>query len=774
MKKALLILLSICAILSSCKNTPEVPADSATQEGSKPPASPPVGQAYDLVITEVMPDNRDLLLGSDVDWVEIYNREEIAVALDGYSLTDSLEKASDLPLDGMQIPAGGYLVVKLDASAAFHLSSQGETVYLTQQGYEVSRLTYGAVQNGESFSPEGACRWATPGFANTEEGYLAYLDTLDLPDLIISEAMSSNLSYLPQNGKYYDLIEIRNISDQPIGLSEYSLSDKGTDKGRYIFPDVTLGAGECFVVFCSGEPSLGDRHASFKLGSSGETVYLSRNGSVVDTLKLPSDLRPDESFGREGNRPVYLLSPTFGKENGGGHLTGLARPAASLPSGLYGESVTVELSGAGTVYYTLDGSRPTVNSPVYREPLTVSGVTTVRAFCVDGERSSAPVAYTYLVGVQHDLPVVTVAIPRDLLNGTKGVLNHIDQNYEYEAVLTLIEEGKEQFSVPFGFRLHGNDSRKGKKQNFQLRFRSEYGAGKLNYPLFDDRDLDEYDSLLLKGGSEDWNSSIMRDEVCTAIVNGTTALYTQAIKPCVLYLGGEYWGIYYLRERFDEEYVANHLDVSADSVDLLEANGSVENGSAKEYEALLSYVKTHDMTKAEHYAYLCEKVDVTSLMDWYICRSYMGDKDLANVRYFRTPEADGKWRWMFYDLDWALLHTNDSPISTTMPDNGKHVLIRAALKSKEGKDAFLKRYAELMDTVLNETYIIGVIDSIANAIESEVERDRAKWGYSVSAWENAVERLRAYVRDGARDKTVLADIKDYFDLTDQEMNAYFG
>ena len=158
----------------------------------------------------------------------------------------------------------------------------------------------------------------------------------------------------------------------------------------------------------------------------------------------------------------------------------------------------------------------------------------------------------------------------DIGSGTDGTVRSITgavaQTQDLQA--HFLEPGNRGFD-PLGIRLHGNDSRKEDKQNFQLRFRSQYGVGKLNYKLFEDRDIDEYNSLLLKGGSEDWNYAGFRDELATGIVHGTTALYTQARKPVVLYLGGQYWGVYYLRERFSDEYVASHLNVSKESVDLL-------------------------------------------------------------------------------------------------------------------------------------------------------------------------------------------------------------
>lgn len=778
--KASFRLLAAAALLLGCLSgcqAQESPAtDPAPEQTFAPLPTEPVIPAYDLCITEVMPDNKYVTLGHSRDWIELYNAETAAVELTGYYLTDDRNDPQALSLQGLTVPAQGYLVVALEEDSPFGLSADGETVYLIRGREAVDSLTYPACADGESFDRAGSCAQPSPGYPNTPEGCQAYLQAQPLPGLYISEVLSSNDRYEDPQGETYDLVELTNGSGQPLSLSGYTLTDKRSEPERYSFPEAELQPGESFVVYCAGDAGLGQAYAPFKISASGETVYLARDGAYVDALRVPGDLKKNESYGRDGSALAYFPEATPGSPNGLGYPKALAAPQADLPTGIYEEAVTVTLSGEGTIYYTTNGTRPTTRSKKYTEPITVKGVTTIRAFCATEDRSSVEASYTYAVGAAHDLPVVCVAIPQSSLTGDTGVLNHIESDFEHEAMLTLIEDGQEKFSVPFGFRLHGNDSRKGAKQNFQLRFRSEYGAGKLEYPLFADRDITEFDSLLLKGGSEDWYGSVFRDEMATTVANGTTALYTQATKPVVLYLGGEYWGIYYLRERFSDAYVASHLDVEPESVDLLYSNSAmVQSGSNADYKALKKYVKENDMTLPEHYAYLCSQIDVQSLMDWYICRSYMGDKDMANIRRFRSTQADGKWHWMYFDLDWSFWHTTDKPFTSLIKRNaGDRDLMQAVLKNPEGRDAFLKRYAYLMETVLNETYITAVIEAYVDAISSEIPADRAKWGQSVSGWEKAVQRLRDYVADGKRTRNVLADLKEYFSLTDEQMHTYFG
>ncbi|MBR6593866.1 MAG: CotH kinase family protein [Clostridia bacterium] len=181
------------------------------------------------------------------------------------------------------------------------------------------------------------------------------------------------------------------------------------------------------------------------------------------------------------------------------------------------------------------------------------------------------------------------------------------------------------------------------------------------------------------------------------------------------------------------------------------------------------------MSKTESYEYLAERIDVISLIDWYCCRFYMGDRDLANIRRFRTSEGDGKWHWMWYDLDWAFYHTTDVPLDSILShEHGDTPIINALLESTEGKDAFLKRYAELMNTILNDEYFGGVLDKLVAAIESEIPNDRMRWGTTVATWERAIRRVRKYTENGKRTEWVLEELKSYFGLSDKEMTAYFG
>lgn len=749
---------------------PDIQPDTETETDSvtEPPEIP-----KRILINELMADNETFVMRCSDDWIELYNDEDEDVALAGFYLYKEKDREKRVALDGYTIAAKGFLVLKFDDESVFRLSNDGDCVKLAYKNDLIDEFRYDGSIGNSSIGPDGICEYATPGYPNTQSGYADYRAAYTPDGLYISEVMSSNNKYAPVNGSYYDLCEVYNGGTETVRLSNYYLSDKRSDLKRCKLPDVQLAPGQYYLIYCSGLVKSG--HAPFKISSDGEELFLSDGEKITDYVSVPADLKKNESWGVYNGTFVYMDSPTPGKENKPGYIDVPAAPTSSVLSGAYDGLLTVALYGDGEIYYTTDGSEPTEKSTLYEGPIPVDGITSIRAVCRSGGRSSELASFIYILNAKHTYPVLNVAIKPEYLTGENGVLTKTTgKEYEYGCFVSLVDNGVELFSAPCGFKLHGNDSKKGAKQNFQLRFRSTYGLGTLDYPLFDNRDYTTFNSLLLHGGAEDYPYAGFRDELCTALVDGTTNLNTLAARPVVLYLNGEYRGIYWLRERFDTMYCANRLGVSRDSINLLNTYGSVSSGTADSYEALLSYVKKHSMKTEEYYKYVMDRIDAYSLMDWYICRAYFADRDLANVRFYQSTEDDGKWHWCFFDLDWSFYHNDQVAIAKTMPNNGRHNLIRSLLTNPDFKDMFLKRCAELMKTTLNEKRVLEVLSEYEAQFRTELAADRKLYNRSISGWESSVQKIRDFVKDGLRQKNFLASIKSFFDLSDAEMKAYFG
>ena len=137
--------------------------------------------------------------------------------------------------------------------------------------------------------------------------------------LRISEVMASNGYTLEDAfGRHPDWIEIHNTSNEPVSLDGYSLSDKKSKPEKYMFPKgAVIQPGEYIIVFASGaKKDIADEyHAPFKLSASGEAVYLSKDGILVDAVLFGPQLK-DISFALDLDG-VYkqTLTPTPGAAN---------------------------------------------------------------------------------------------------------------------------------------------------------------------------------------------------------------------------------------------------------------------------------------------------------------------------------------------------------------------------------------------------------------------------------------------------------------------------
>ena len=586
-------------------------------------------------------------------------------------------------------------------------------------------------------------------------------------DVIISEIMSSNTKYIPSEGGCYDWVELYNASDSPVDLSSYSISDRLKKPDKGVLPSVTLRPGEYYVVLCSGETKTG--HAPFKL-SGGESVYLFKDGERTDEVEIPADLKTDTTYGRYGTDQVYCVVPTPGSANSAGRYSLLSPPSSNVRSGVYTSAVTVSLYASGDIYYTLDGKAPGTSSKKYTGSITITKPTSIRAIAVKDGEISGESDFTYIVDAKTSLlPVLNVSA--DLESLKKGVFLDQHQPYkgtEEEVLLTFIENGEEQFSVPCGFKLHGNDTRLQEKQNFRIRFKSKYGVSKLRYKLFDDLNITEFDSLVLKGGSEDWYRAIIRDELAADVARNTN-LYVQDFRPCILYIGGEYWGIYFIRERLDEDYVASHLDTDAESVDIIKSCGELDAGSFSDYNELREYIKKHSGELLDEnsaaYKYVMSKIDYIGLIDWFLCRAYLGDQDISNHRVFKARNADDIWHYTFYDLDWSANPGRENHKTFRVnAANTKDPFFLGLIYNKDFQNKLMTRAAELMETTLNGSIIIEKINRIAETIASEEPRDTVRWNRRESSWESYLNGLRGFFANGVRDAAFKQDLKEYIEL----------
>lgn len=806
--KILIIVLALCcaALVAASVwlylRTPKVGGSSPAAEAeTEPPAEALSSESEGkIVINEFMEKNRAVLRDEDgdfSDWIELRNVSDEAVELTGWTIAD--EATGGWAIPQTSLGAGEYLLIfasgKDKSGGELHADfsvSGDETLYLRDASGALvdsaACLDCGsdvASVRGEDGSWEQSL-YPTPGFENSTAGYIGFQSvSAAAGPLVINEAMVSNQNtYYDAYRGYCDWVEIKNISSEAVQLSDYCLSDKHDNYTLWSLPDVSLGAGKTLVILCDGEEGVtpnGVYCAPFSLSDDGEQLYLSTaSGELIDWISL-RDIPCGDSYGRmDGlNGWFFFAEPTPGLNNSGGCRYVASMPEGLTRSGIYDDvrSVEVELSAAEgqKIYYTLDGSLPSERSLEYTGPISLTETTVLRAVAVEeGAIQSRALTQSFIINEAHTLPVLSLAT--DSVSDFESMYWNKQKNLELPASLSLYEQDGSSFTIGCGVSMNGETSLDLNKKNMSVRFRGAYGDDTLNYDIYGGG-VTEFTNLLLRSG-QDYNYAIVRNELCQELcADAGMDVINQRSIWCVLYINGEYSGIYTLKEKENEAMYAAIAGVSRDSVTVYEANAPYNSDLVQD---VIQYCVMNDMSLDENYEHICSLIDIDSVIDWTIMESFCANTDLlsGNLRYCRSTENDGKWRLMFYDLD-ATFRSAEAMYGTLLSDYAYETqqvskMLVPLMDNAEYRDRFLSRAAELLSGPLSNEAVIAALDEQAAIIADEVERDYSRYGMSYSSWEWNLQYIRDIVNNWNWRQLNIDALCNYFNVSSAERAEYFG
>lgn len=770
---SVLFIVLLCIIFAACGKSQPAPAATPVPTAAPTPQPTPEPTPYispdadKIKISELMVKNDATLLDSDgefSDWFELVNTSDSPVSLAGWRVSDGEDK-SGWSFPDVTIDAGGYLLVfassKESTGTELHASfslSEDETLYLyAPENYladsapNVSTMAdHSSVRRADGSFED--CIWPTPGYSNDAEGYELFCaaHTATSP-LVINEVMVYNDSYNRQpDGEYYDWVELKNVSEEPIMLAEYYLSDDKDNPMLWRLPERYLDPGALLVVHCSGNSDLSTSdtvHSNFSLNSTSERLYLTSAAQqrVTDYVWL-HDIFKDWTVGRMDGQSgfFYLSSPSPWSGNRGNAYRYISDQPVSLgEDGIYNDvtSVSVELEGSGRIFYTTDGSRPDESSAEYTEPITLDKTTVIRAINVqDGAAPSRAITLSYIINENHTLPVLSLST--DSPSTFSGIYYNKRKYYEIPANISYFEDGS-SFNIDCGLKMKGWTSLENPKKSMGVSFRGCYGDDMLDYDIFGS-DVTEFSSLSIRAG-QDYPLAIIRNELFQELcLEMGDNVPTQNSKYCILYLNGSYYGIYCLKEDFSKQYYASHKGVNKSDVTMLESPVAL---SSAVYQEVYQFCRDNDMSLDENYDHICSVLDIDNVVDWFLIEGYTANSDVnGNMRYFKLNDG-GKWQIAFYDLDWTFNYASNC--FTNITDSNREVqvsqLINRLLTNARFREQLLSRYSELVSTTLSNEHVLAKIDELQALLEPEVPRERDQWGSDVDGWHYRLDELRSFI-----------------------------
>jgi hypothetical protein len=504
----------------------------------------------------------------------------------------------------------------------------------------------------------------------------------------------------------------------------------------------SIPPGGYLLLWADGDTADPGLHASFNLSAAGEEIGLfDRDGvTLVDSVSFGPQTT-DVSYGRYPDGAAewqFMGWPTPQDENISTYPGVVAEPQFSRARGFCDEAFILELTTpteGATIYYRLDGVDPTVEAgrgsvgTKYTGPISISHTTCVRAAAVrTGWKSSATVtaSYIFLNDVIHqpafppgfptnwgatrvdyemdpdvvndpayastikdDLqttPSVSVVLGNDDFFGAqKGIYANTQAHgiaWEKPASIEWIDPVQgESFQVNAGLRVHGSQygrTASVAKHSLRILFKNEYGPAMLEYPLFEDSDVDRFDNLVLRGI---WNYSWFGDSTACGGIGTSHADYLRDLfardtvrdlgglnprgRPVHLYINGLYWGLYILSERPDDGFAALHLGGDKEDYDVLFANSVMEvvAGDLTAWNTLLT-LAAGDLSNPKAYEAIRKLVDVPAMIDYLLMIYYVGSRDAPvllcndqvprNFYTLRRRDPVGPFVFVPWDVEWIL------------------------------------------------------------------------------------------------------------------------
>ncbi len=791
---------------------------------------------FPVRISEIMAKNTVWIRDKDgdfSDYIEITNYGNEIVDLENFTISNDLNNLYKWNFPSVELRPNESVIVfasgkdKFRAGEELHLSfnldNEGETLYLCREGgILIDTVSYTGlasdtvfVRDPDSFMFETS-DLPSPDYPNTDDGVISFLKkfTSTSNGLVINEVMTFNDSYMVQNqGQYYDWIELKNDSKEPILLSDYYITISAKNPLRQQLPSVVLDPGDVYVVYASGENKYSTDiyfHCNFKLDFEYESLYLFKPDNLggidyIDGCVL-KNIPYGYSYGRGSDGWfVYIETPTPLDSNEDGYLRITDTPTPSVSSGVYNDSAPffVELQGEGDIYYTVDGSIPTSDSFKYSSPILIDKTTSIKT--VSYKKNQVPSAvktYSYVFNESHTVPVLCVTADPVLLwdeevgmcsrgipdeNGVYPTDANIYQNIELSASAELFEPDGTTFNINCGLKLFGQSNRTLDKKSFQLKFKQKYGESALYYPLFESRpEVSRYDTVVLRSGSQDYRRAMIRDELCTSLADGYMDMIAQAYKPCVLYINGEYYGLFFMREKIDEDWFSSLYNVDAESFSMIRGNGEAILGDPNGYYSLLWCARNYDLSDQSKYEYMKTIMDVESFADFIISQAFFGNRDSGNAKVYKSDLTDGKWRWILFDLDYGLaddvtygLWFMIDPEGTGYMKKFNTDLINSLLKNNEFRDMFFTRFDYHLNNTFAEDRVTEKILELKALIEPEIRRNIDKWGYNYASWSWQVQSMIEFVTDvdgkgTSRKEQLLEEIRQIFQMDDETFDYYFG
>jgi hypothetical protein len=793
-----------------------------------------------VIFSEVYSANKDYEdeFGDFPGWVELYNPADTVVNLKGYSLTNDASR-NLWTFGNVAVSPRSYLTVFLSGRNKPDLELPKDSVNLIKRAVgawnwaDSKNTPAGRSTADHSFSENAgisgelkttdnspALNWSTAlimlKFSGWEESDIVDISRTD------QILMRGNLS---KDQK----LEIRLAQGGVDDWESWPATIKGTGKENDLytiqlppsseFPDLKkiyglrfgnpanfIGTIKFSFNSIVAQKRGSDVHVSFKLKEGGGKLFLTDSLlQIRDSVAYPAETK-NLSFAKNFETGVWAYSnpPTPNAANSNEYYSGQTQKPTNtdIPKSGYFEkelSFTLPLeTERGVIYCDTSGAAPNENSKVKSgSVLNLTKTTLMRcAQFKSGAYPSETIMRTYIIGERlPDLPVVSIAVnPVDMFDSTLGLYStgpnaskaqpYYGANYWADIELPIHidffeSSARHAWSYPAGIKIFGNWSRMFPKKSVVVKFKEMYGEKNLKYSLLPEYpDLKKFKSFVLRNNGNNYSTDYIRDMLMTSLTEGLGIDYQKG-RAVIVYYNGQYFGIHNLRERANDHYFDNNYGIDEKYIDLVKAGGEVSAGSDADYQDVVRWLGSADLSNDFNLNVLEQRIDINNFTNHFQCRIFYNDRDWPgnNMKRWRTSSPPSKWKFLMYDTDhgWGgpgVYHRPNVGMMTLVTEpNGPDwpnppqstLLLRKLLENEGYKNAFINRFSLLMATYFAPNRVEARINALMASIANEISLDQRRWNKSAGTMNSELSKIRDFGR--TRPAAMRTEIERFFGLS---------
>lgn len=607
------------------------------------------------------------------------------------------------------------------------------------------------------------------------------------------EVNLTQLSNLLVNGENVLAIQVHNTAANSTDLTSNAYLAAGFESTTITFsPTLTwmnLNATDAW-------------HTNFTLNSADQLIVTSAGGITLAQVTIPL-LPVDNSYNFNTNSWCISPNPTPADTNDATCFSAyLSKPNVSKPAGIYASGFKIALTCVdpnAQIRYTTNGDIPTINSSLYTDSITISATTIISARCFDPANLVLPSLVeknTFLINESYiGLPVISISTDSlNLYDTQTGIYvlgpNDYNPNYpyfganfwedweRYSYIEYLATDSTQKFEGAIGLKIHGGWSRAQPQKSFRVKCRDDYGMNKINFPLIPDKPhITKFKDFNLRNGGNDYGGTRMRDAFMQRLTKGTHNDY-MGYTPVIVFLNGQYFGEYELRETLNNDYVENNHGFPSDSVTVLTENYleglTANDGTLDNFWPMYNAIVAADPASPTFYSLADSLIDLQNFTDYIIAETYYGNGDWSNtqannIKYWNVPGQ--KWRMMLMDLDFGYglygATPNDNFLAHATNNSFVHmdVICGKLLANPQYLNYFIDRYADLINTIWQQGNVQSMGNSMINEVAPWIPRHHTRWSGNMTNFLNTMTNMLTWNQNritGARNV-----VQSHFSLTGQ-------